>query len=262
MTDDTLVGFERRQHGAALVAEIRLNRPDKGNALTMAMIDRLAEIADELARDRETRVVVLRAEGRFFCTGGDIAAWGRLTPDEMGRDWIPRGCEAFARLAALPQPVVAVIAGHALGGGLELAMAADLRLALASARLGCPEVTIGMIPGWMGAGRLADLIGPARARHMLLLGEPIPASTAYEWGLVTAVAADQADLETQLGAWLDRLVANGPAAMALVKGLLSEEGAGRVSHHAAAAAQATATADCREGVQAFLEKRPPVFRNR
>jgi enoyl-CoA hydratase len=261
MTHDR-VHLERRQHGNHVVAEIRLDRPEKGNALTMAMIERLGAIVEDLARDRETRAIVLRAAGRCFCTGGDIAEWGGLTPNEMERDWLLRGSGVFTRLAALSQPVVAVIGGHALGGGLELAMAADLRLTVKSATFGCPEVTIGVIPGWMGTRRLAELIGPARARHLLLLGSPISAAQAYDWGLVTAVAADEADLEVQLTAWLDRLLANAPVAMTLVKGIVSDLHGDVVQQHASAAAEAAATEDCQEGVRAFLEKRPPVFRNR
>jgi enoyl-CoA hydratase/carnithine racemase len=255
------VVFERRERGGLLWAEIRLNRPDKGNALTMAMIDRLGAVVDEIARDRDTRAVVLRATGRFFCTGGDIEAWGRLSPHDMGRDWILRGIDVFERLAALPQPVIAALTGHALGGGLELAMAADLRIAVKAARLGCPEATLGVIPGWMGTRRLAELIGPARARHLLLLASPISAVQACDWGLVTAVAEDEADLNAQLEAWLDRVLANAPAALALIKGLLATIHQDLRQHHASAAAQAAGTEDCREGVRAFIEKRRPVFRN-
>jgi enoyl-CoA hydratase/carnithine racemase len=254
--------FERRERGGLPWAEIRLNRPEKGNALTMAMIDRLAAIVDEIARDRETRAVVLRATGRFFCTGGDIEAWGRLSPHDMGRDWILRGIDVFERLAHLEQPVIAALNGHALGGGLELAMAADLRIAVKGAKLGVPEASLGVIPGWMGTRRLAELVGPARARHLLLLASPIPAAQACEWGLVTAVAEDEADLNAQLDAWLDRLLANAPSAMALIKGLLATMHPDLRHHHASAAAQAAGTEDCREGVHAFLEKRKPVFRNR
>jgi enoyl-CoA hydratase/carnithine racemase len=242
--------------------EICLNRPQKGNALTMPMIDRLRGLAEELAADRETRAVVVRGKGRFFCTGGDIEEWGRLSPNEMGRDWILRGIDVFDRLASLPQPVIAALNGHALGGGLELAMAGDLRVAVKPARLGCPEATLGMIPGWMGTRRLAELVGPSRARHLLLLGAPIPAEQACDWGLVTAVAADEAALDIQLEAWLDRLLSNGPAALALIKGLLGTMHQDLRQHHAAAAAQAAATEDCAEGVRAFVEKRAPVFRNR
>jgi len=133
------VVVERRERGGLAWAEIRLNRPDKGNALTMPMIDRLGDLVDEIARDRDTRAVVLRATGRFFCTGGDIEAWGSLSPHDMGRDWILRGIDVLDRLATLPQPVVAALTGHALGGGLELAMAADLRIAVKAAKLGLPE---------------------------------------------------------------------------------------------------------------------------
>jgi enoyl-CoA hydratase/carnithine racemase len=253
---------ERRERGGLAWAEIRLNRPDKGNALTIAMIDRLGEAVDAIARDRDTRAVVLRATGRFFCTGGDIEAWGSLSPHDMGRDWILRGIDVFERLAALPQPLIAALTGHALGGGLELAMAADLRIAVKAAKLGVPEATLGVIPGWMGTRRLAELIGPARARHLLLLGSPIPAVQACEWGLVTAVAEDEADLNAQLEAWLDRLLANAPGALALIKGLLATLHQDLRHHHASAAAQAAGTEDCREGVRAFIEKRKPVFRNR
>jgi enoyl-CoA hydratase/carnithine racemase len=260
MNDEILV--ERRQTRGLPWVEICLNRPQKGNALTMPMIERLRALADELTADRETRAVVLRGKGRFFCTGGDIEAWGRLSPNEMGRDWILRGIDVFERIAAFPQPVIAALNGHALGGGLELAMCADLRVAVKPAKIGCPEATLGMIPGWMGTRRLAELIGPARARHVLLLGAPITAEQACEWGLVTAVAADEAALDAQIDAWLDRLLSNGPAALALLKGLLGTMHADSRQHHAAAAAQAAATEDCAEGVRAFMEKRPPVFRNR
>jgi enoyl-CoA hydratase len=261
MTEQEVV-LERRQRGGLAWAEIGLNRPEKGNALTMAMLDRLRDVVDEIARDRKARAVVVRATGRFFCTGGDIEAWGSLSPHDMGRDWILRGIDVFERLAALPQPVVAALNGHALGGGLELAMAADLRIAVKAAKLGCPEATLGMIPGWMGTRRLAELIGPARARHLLLLGSPIPAAQACEWGLVTAVAEDESDLNAQLDAWLERLLANGPSAMALIKGLLGTMHQDLRQHHASAAAQAAGTEDCREGVRAFIEKRKPIFRNR
>jgi len=225
------------------------------------MLQQLAAIAARIEPDRSLRAVVIRARGRFFCTGGDIEAWGALSPDEMARDWILPGIQVFDRIASLPQPVIAVLSGHALGGGLELALAADLRIALRSARLGAPEVTLGMISGWMGVRRLAETIGVARARHMTLLGLPITAAQALDWGLVTAVAEDPADLEQQLGAWLAKLFANGPAAVALIKGILATMHQDLRQHHASAVAQAAGTEDCREGVRAFLEKRKPVYRN-
>jgi enoyl-CoA hydratase len=254
--------YSRKSHHDAAWAEITLNRPDKGNALTLPMLQQLASIIAEIEAERSVRAVVLRARGRSFCTGGDIAAWSALSPDDMGREWILRGTEVLGRLAALPQPVVAALTGHVLGGGLELAMAADLRIALRSAKLGVPEVTLGMISGWNGVRRLAELVGVARARHLTLLGVPIAAEQALDWGLITALAEDAADLEQQLVGWLERLCANAPGAMALTKGLLATLHTDLRHHHASAAAQAVSTEDCREGVRAFFEKRKPVFRNR
>jgi enoyl-CoA hydratase len=254
--------FCRKEQNGIPWGEITLNRPEKGNALTMQMLQQLASIVSNIEADRELRVIVMRARGRFFCTGGDIEAWGGLSPNEMGRDWILYGIDVFDRLAHLPQPVIAALSGHALGGGLELALAADLRIAIRAAKLGSPEVTLGMISGWMGIRRLAEIVGVARARHITLLGKPINAEQALDWGLITALAEDVNDFEQQLNAWLETLCSNAPAAMALTKGILSTMHADLRHHHAAAAAQALTTDDCKEGVRAFLEKRKPVYRNR
>jgi len=140
-------------------------------------------------------------------------------------------------------------------------MAADLRIAVKSAKFGSPEVTLGMISGWMGIRRLAEIIGAGRARHLTLLGSPITADVALNWGLITALADNADDLERQLSGWLERLCANGPTAMALTKGILATMHADLREHHASAAAAALATEDCKEGVQAFREKRKPVYKN-
>src|SRR5579875_1584720 len=254
--------FERKQQFDAAFAEIILNRPDKGNAVTMRMLDQLERILSEIKADRDIRAVVIRGRGRFFCTGGDIEAWGALSPLEMGREWILRGIEVLERLAALPQPVIAAITGHTLGGGLELALASDLRIAVKSAKFGSPEVTLGMISGWMGIRRLADMVGVSRARHLALLGTPITADVALNWGLITTLADDSNDLDRQVNGWLERVCANAPAAMALTKGILATAHADLRQHYASAAAEALSTEDCQEGVRAFREKRKPVFRNR
>ena len=254
--------FSRNEQFAVTCGEIILNRPDKGNALTMQMLERLDSIVAEIENDRDMRAVVIRARGRFFCTGGDIDSWGSLSPDEMGRDWILYGIKVFERLAALPQPVIAAISGHTLGGGLELAMSADLRVAVKAAKFGSPEVTLGMISGWMGIRRLAEIVGIARARHLTLLGAPITAELAWNWGLITGLAEHADDLERQLNGWLERLCANAPRAMALTKGILATTHTDLRQHHASAAAQALTTEDCKEGVRAFREKRKPVYRNR
>ena len=262
MSQEETILFERIERDGAVWMEITLNRPDKGNALTMEMLERLGRLTDELRADRSVRAVLLRARGRFFCTGGDIAAWGALSPHEMARRWILPGIDIFQRIATLPQPVVAVVSGHVFGGGLELAMAADLRIAVETAKFGLPEVTLGMIPGWLGTRRLAETIGVARARHMALLGLPITAAQALDWGLVTALAADHDALQALADEWRTKLCANAPIAMSLVKGLLETMHADLREHHACAVAEASGTEDCREGVRAFQEKRKPAFRNR
>jgi enoyl-CoA hydratase len=254
--------FSRNEQRGVVWGEITLNRPEKGNALTPEILKQLAAIVSGIETNRELRAIVIRSRGRFFCTGGDIGAWGSLSPSEMSRDWILYGIEVFERLAALPQPTIAAISGHALGGGLELALAADLRIAVRSAKLGTPEVTLGMISGWMGVRRLAEIVGVARARHLTLLGVPITAEQALNWGLITALAEDVDDLEQQLNGWLERLRANAPGAMALTKGILATMHEDLRHHHASAAAQALAAEDGQEGVRAFLEKRKPVYRNR
>ncbi len=259
---EAAIVFSRQEQFGAVSAEITLDRPDKGNALTRQMLEQLDLIVSQIAADRDIRVVVLRGRGRFFCTGGDIEAWSALSPLEMERDWILYGIQVFERLAALPQPVIAVISGHALGGGLELALSADLRIATKAVKFGSPEVTLGMISGWMGIRRLAETIGVSRARHLTLLGSPIAANVALEWGLITGLADDADDLERQLNGWLERLCSNAPAAMALTKGILASVHTDLRSHHASAAGQALSTEDCKEGVRAFREKRKPVFRNR
>jgi enoyl-CoA hydratase len=260
-TETVLFARIRRDDGT-MFAEVVLNRPDKGNALTMPMLLRLAEIVRDLEADREIRAVVLRGRGRFFCTGGDIAAWGALTPRQMAREWIIPGIQVLSAISALPVPVIAVLSGHAIGGGLELAMAADLRIARREAQCSIPEVGLGMVSGWGGIRRLSELIGVARARHMALLGVPITASEALEWGLVTAIADDETGLNAQVDTWLARLCNNSPAGIALTKGILATMHADLREHHASAAAEAAGTEDCREGVRAFLEKRKPIFPNR
>ncbi|MDR3724269.1 MAG: enoyl-CoA hydratase/isomerase family protein [Terracidiphilus sp.] len=254
--------YAEKELNGGMWAEITLNRPLKGNALTLAMLDELERLAAHLRQSKEVRAVVLKGNGRFFCTGGDIAAWGSLTATEMGQLWILRGMEVLDSIASLPQPVIVAIGGHALGGGVELALAADLRVAVRSAKLGVPEVGLGMIAGWGGVRKLAETVGVTRARQMTLLGSPITAPEAEAWGLLTAVVDDGAALDDQVARWLQVLLYNAPIAMAVTKGLLKTMHADMRQAFASAAAHAAGTEDCREGVRAFQEKRKPVYRNK
>ena len=179
-----------RRDGSILT--LTLNRPDKLNAIDGAMLDALGEALGEIERDREIRAVILTGAGRAFSAGADIKEWTALAPLEFARSWGLRGHALFDRLAALPPPVIAAINGIAFGGGLELALCADIRIASEQARLGLPEVTIAALPGWGGTQRLPRLIGPGRAKHMVLTGQPIDAARAEAWGLVSEVVAADA----------------------------------------------------------------------
>ena len=169
------------------IATIVLNRAAKLNALNAEMLDALETYADELDRNQDVRVVLLAGTGKAFCVGADIYEWSDLSPLEMGRRWIRDGHRIFARIARLPQPVIAVLNGYTFGGGLELALAADLRLAAEGVQLSFPEVKLGIIPGWGGTQRLAQLIGPSRAKQMIFSGERVAAEQAETWGLVNEV---------------------------------------------------------------------------
>ena len=239
----------------APLATITLNRPDKLNALTPGMLARLEEIAAQLEQERTVRVVLLNGEGRAFCVGADIHAWAALEPLQMWRQWIRDGHRVFDRIARLPQPVIAAVHGFAFGGGLELALAADLRILAEETMLALPEVTLATAPGWGGTRRLPAAIGSGRAKRMIFTGERIDASTAERWGLVEEVVpADQ--LEAQARELAGAIARNAPAAVQLAKQII--DGGPAVLEGLAGALAAT-TQDAQEGLAAFRERRAPVF---
>ena len=247
------------------IATIVLNRAAKLNALNAEMLEALEAYADELDRNQEVRVVLLAGTGKAFCVGADIYEWSDLSPLEMGRRWIRDGHRIFARYARLPQPVIAVLNGYTFGGGLELALAADLRLAAEGVQLSFPEVKLGIIPGWGGTQRLAQLIGPSRAKQMIFSGERVAAEQAETWGLVNEVTpADQlAERALELA---ETIAANGPVAVQLTKQLIDAAfpatGDSGVVLETLAGSLASYTADAQEGVAAFRQRRLPQFSGR
>lgn len=245
------------------LAVITLARPDKLNALDRAMIAGLEAAVQRIDADRSVRVALLTGEGKAFCAGGDIAAWGALSPLDMGLDWIREGHRIFDRLARLKPVLIAVLNGHALGGGLELAATADFRLCAAHAKLGLPETGIGMIPGWSGTQRLVTRCGSQAVRRMALGGEILTAETALSLGVVDAVApADE--LPALARSWADRIKARGPVALTLAKQLINAaDGEDRpATLEILAGALVSTTDDVREGVASFRDKRPPRFEGR
>ncbi len=245
------------------VATVTLDRPDKLNALDPEMIAGLEEAAARLEHDEEACVVLLTGAGeRAFCVGADVNAWAALEPLDMWRRWIRDGHRVFDRLAHLRQPVIAVLNGYAFGGGLELALAADVRLAAEDAELAMPEVKIGTIPGWGGTQRLPALSGPARAKQMILSGVRIDARKAEQWGLVNEVFPREA-LRDEALALANAIAQNAPLSVQMAKQLIN--GGGAVTSlplEALAGALAASTDDGREGIASFRERRPARFSGR
>ena len=239
------------------VATITLDRPEKLNALTMAMLEGLDAACTAIDRDEAVRaVIVASASPKAFCAGAEILEWGPQGALGMWQRWIRDGHRAFDRLARLRQPTIAAIGGIAYGGGLELALACDLRVAAAGARFAFPEVTIGAIPGWAGSQRLPRLVGAGRAKQLILAGEPIDAATAAAWGLVNEVVpADRlADRALELAR---RIAENAPTAVQASKQLVDAAGGDGLASavESLAAGLAASTDDAREGIAAFRGKR-------
>lgn len=247
---------------AGPVATVTLNRPDKLNALTPAMLDALDAAVGALEQNRAVRVVLLTGTGRAFCVGADIHAWSALEPLDMWRQWIRHGHRVFERVAHLPQPVIAVLNGYTFGGGLELALAADLRLAADTVELALPEAKLGTVPGWGGTHRLPRLIGPARAKQMIFSGARISAATAESWGLVNEVTTAETVRE-RAHALADEIAQNAPVSVQLAKQLIDSGMGENIPYtvESLAGALAATTADGREGVAAFRAKRTPHFQN-
>jgi len=250
-------------HGA--VRTLTVNRPDKLNALNAATLDALLTAFDAAAADPAVRVVVLTGAGpKAFVAGADIAEMSGLRPTEA-RDFSLRGQRLMRRIETLPKPVLAKVNGFALGGGLELAMACHLRIAADTAKVGQPEINLGLIPGFGGTQRLLRLAGRAATLELCLLGAPIDAARAQQLGIVNrVVAAAELDAETDK---LAMQLAN--AAPLALRGTLDavniggecaiEEG---LQYETAQFGLMFSTDDMREGTQAFLERRKPAFTGR
>ena len=258
--DDSLVGVERDGD----VALVTLSRPAKLNALTPAMLDDLERAARAIEHDERARAVVLTGAGdRAFCVGADILEWSSLQPLDMWRRWVRRGHQVFDQWARLRQPVIAALNGHALGGGLELAMTADIRVASEASEFALPEASIGTCPGWSGSQRLVRLGGASRAKYLALTGFRMSAAEARAGGLLHEVVPAASVLPRALE--IARRVASlAPVSVQLTKQLVNaaagEESA--ASLEAMAGALSAFTEDGAEGVRSFREKRAPAFAGR
>ena len=247
------------------VALVTVNRPEKYNALNRAVIGDLEQCVGEIERDAAVRVVILTGAGeKAFVAGADISELAVLGPLEA-KEHAARGQRLFTRIENLSKPVIAAINGFALGGGLELAMACSIRIASENAKIGQPEVKLGIVTGYGGTQRLPRLVGKGAALGMLLTGDPISAQEAYRIGLVEQVVP-QAELLATVRQWASRMVANAPASVALT---LAAVNAGlempldeAMAFEASQFGLSCTTEDMREGTRAFLEKRKAQFTGR
>ncbi|MCY3781511.1 MAG: enoyl-CoA hydratase-related protein [Chloroflexi bacterium] len=246
------------------IAQIQLNRPEKLNAIDRDMLDLLAEIVEQVDRSVKARVLIIRASGeRAFCVGADINDWTSLEPMDMWRRWIRDGHRVFAGIAALRQPVIAALNGFTLGGGLELALAADIRLAAEGIELGFPEVSIATTPGWGGTQRLPALIGIGRAKQMIFSGGRISAAQAEHWGLVNEVLPrDQ--LDSRVDELAGQIAANAPFAVQFAKQAIDggAQASAGFTIEALAGALSAHTDDAKEGLASFKDRRPPDYTGR
>ena len=257
-----LVRTERPQIGVGVVV---LDRPDRLNALSSAVVAALAEGITALAAEEDVRAIVVAGEGKAFCAGADIAELDTLDgPHAFGR--FVRGLtDAFDLLAACPKPSIAAVHGAAFGGGCELALACDLRIADETARFGVPEIKLGVLPAAGGTARLPRLLPKTVAKHMLLTGDPLDAASAHRLGLVNDVVAE-GTARVEAIALAARLAASAPLALSAVKRLV-DEGAtfpldAAITFERETVSNLFATDDRSEGTRAFLEKRPPTFTGR
>lgn len=244
------------------VATIRLHRPEKKNAFNADMRHEMASVLDDLARQSAIRAVVITGGDEIFCAGADISEMGGPANAESSYLHARDFQILFDQVESLPQPVIAAVSGYALGGGCELAIAADFRIASETARFGLPEIKIGAFPGGGGTQRLARLIGVAKAKEMILTGDPITAQEALAAGLVMKVVPAGKCLEaaTSLGA---KLAALPRLALQASKMLINRSQqldlASGLEFEARTFAGIAHTHDLAEGTKAFLEKRKANF---
>lgn len=248
----------------AAVRTVTVNRPDKLNALNRATLEALDTAFSEAAADPAVRVVVLTGAGpKAFVAGADIAEMNGLSAVQ-GRDFALLGQRLMRRIERMPKPVIGKINGFALGGGLELAMACHLRVASETAKVGQPEIHLGLMPGFGGSQRLLRLCGRAAALELCLLGTPITAARAAQLGIVNEVVP-AAELDARVQALASQLASAAPLAL---RGILDAIHIGGecslgegLEYESVQFGLMFATEDMREGTSAFLARRPPVFQN-
>lgn len=237
-------------------------RPEALNALSRSIVDEIDAVIENIKRDRDVRCLIIHSE-KNFAAGADIK--GMAECDEDGaRKFV--FSPTYNKIADLDIPVIAAIEGYALGGGMELALTADIRIAGESAKMGFPEVTLGIFPGAGGTIRAPRIIGEAFAKELIFMGEAVRAERALQMGLVNRVVPDEQVLSEAIGI-AERIAKRGPVAISMVKnviknGLEEPDRNSAIDMEAEQWAKLFNTYDQKEGMKAFIEKRKPKFENR
>ncbi|MBB6445653.1 enoyl-CoA hydratase [Bacillus benzoevorans] len=244
-----------------MVAVVQISSPP-ANALSSKLLQELSAVFDDIEANNEIRVVLIHGEGRFFSAGADIKEFTETEPGEGFTKLAKYGQNLFERIESFPKPVIAAIHGAALGGGLELAMACHFRLVTEGAKLGLPELSLGLIPGFGGTQRLPRYVGTARAAEMLFTSKPITGLEAVQLGLANHAYKDEELLENASTMAKD-IAKKSPlalrAAIKLLNKAKTEEFYQAVKKEAKLFGKISESKDSAEGISAFIEKREAVF---
>lgn len=253
-----------RLHVEDGIATLTINHPP-ANALNQATISSIQAALDEIEQNADIRVVLLTGEGKFFVAGADIKEIATVETAEKGKELALHGQRVFRRMETFKKPIIAVINGACLGGGLELAMAAHIRYAAHEAKLGMPELNLGLIPGFAGTQRLPRLVGKARAMELILSSKTITGQEAEELGLVNR-SFPLSELMNEALSLAKTITSKSGVAVAKAIEAINASDYMNVEEGGALEAelfgQTFETYDKKEGIAAFLEKRPPKFENR
>jgi enoyl-CoA hydratase len=241
------------------VGLIKMNRPDAMNALNSVTLQELREAVSQLKDSDDVKVIIITGEGKAFVAGADIAEMKDMSGDQA-KEFSTTGQKVFSKIAKIKKPVIAALNGFALGGGCELALACDIRIASEKAKLGQPEVNLGVIPGFAGTQRLSRLVGTAKAKELIFTGDMVDAPTALSIGLVNQVVPAEQLMDTCME-MAKKIASKGPTAVKLAKKVINEGIEEKLDkgsdYESDEFGQCFASGEAKEGMTAFLEKRKP-----